>query len=163
MSDAPRLRTLSGIIYEQTEVQWAVDNRIFGSNVQLVPIDGADQGKHKLGNGINTYAELGFVEDGGGGGTVMSVDGTKYDELITLFGTVDAQADLTIDFTALVDYPNIAFASYVSSAQTETDAIVGIPYAFELNNFKISFVDVSDGSPAQEGVAVQATFMIKHA
>jgi hypothetical protein len=64
MSDAPRLRTLSGIIYEQTEVQWAVDNRIFGSNVQLVPIDGADQGKHKLGNGINTYAELGFVEDG---------------------------------------------------------------------------------------------------
>ncbi len=33
-----------------------------------MPIDGADQGKHKLFDGIHTYAELSFVEDGGGGG-----------------------------------------------------------------------------------------------
>jgi hypothetical protein len=31
MSDAPRLRTLAEIIYELTEAQWAVNDRIFGT------------------------------------------------------------------------------------------------------------------------------------
>lgn len=69
MPDAPKLRTLSGIIYEQTEAQWAADQRVFGSNVQLVPIDGLNAGKHKLADGIHTYAELNFVENASSGGS----------------------------------------------------------------------------------------------
>lgn len=69
MPDVPKLRTLSGIIYEQTEAQWAADQRVFGSNVQLVPIDGLNAGKHKLADGIHTYAELNFVENASSGGS----------------------------------------------------------------------------------------------
>lgn len=48
---------------EQTAAQWAADTRIHDVNVVLVPTDGADQGKHKMADGLKTYAELSFVED----------------------------------------------------------------------------------------------------
>jgi hypothetical protein len=68
MPDAPKLRTLPVVIYEQTEAQWAVDGRVFDVNVVLVPTDGSNKGKHKLADGIRTYAELSFVENTSSGG-----------------------------------------------------------------------------------------------
>ena len=63
MSDAPRLRTLPVILYEQTEAQWAVDQRTFSANVMGTPVDGPNAGKHKLFTGSLTYAQLPFLED----------------------------------------------------------------------------------------------------
>ena len=74
-------QTLAKKTYEQTEAQWQSDTRVFDVHMELVPTDGPNRGKHKLANGINTYSQLSFVEDGAGGGTVMSVDGVKYDEI----------------------------------------------------------------------------------
>lgn len=67
MGDYRRKANLGMNTMEQTAAQWAVDARVFDVNVVLVPTDGADQGKHKMADGLHTYNELGFVEDGGGG------------------------------------------------------------------------------------------------
>jgi len=76
MSDIPKTRTLGVTTYEQTEAQWAVDPTIHSTNVMLVPIDGDDKGKHKLGDGIHTYAQLGFVDTSSGPGSgITSVNG----------------------------------------------------------------------------------------
>lgn len=147
----------------QTEAQWTADERVFTADVVAVTTDGANAGKHKLFRGTGRWTTLTYVEDGGSGSTtVMSVDGVKYDELITLTGTTDAIGDFTINFTTLVNYPGIASASFVAAAQAETNTAVGIPYGFDLNDFKVGFVDI-DGAALGAGVAVQATFMIKYA
>ncbi len=135
MSDAPRLRSLSGIIYEQTEAQWAVDNRIFGSNVQLVPIDGANQGKHKLGNGINTYAELGFVEDGGGG---LSVH--------TYTGITDASGQVTVDTTVL--FPGGGALPVGVIAELGESAYWGVILSNTSGVMLFQFADESGGAAA---------------
>ena len=95
----PRKTTYGTKVYEQSAAQWAADTRVFDVNVILVPTDGADKGKHKLANGIDTYSGLPFVEDGGGGGASVYLDGVAQSGIYTkVLSSVNGQ--LTIDWTA---------------------------------------------------------------
>lgn len=69
-----RKASLASMVLEQTEAQWASDNTIYDVNVQLVPTDGTNQGKHKLADGLKTYNQLSFVDVGVGGGLVTTTD-----------------------------------------------------------------------------------------
>lgn len=157
MSDAPRLRTLSGIIYEQTEAQWAVDNRIFGSNVQLVPIDGANQGKHKLGNGINTYAELSFVEDSGAS-TSVKVDGMAQSGIAAFTATLGETGETAFNLTALI--PGVTSAYMISAATTGSTAVTASVNGSTLSAFTVAFGTVPDLNPPN-GETIICTFAYK--
>lgn len=58
----------------QTEAQWTADTRVFGADVVAITTDGANAGKHKLFKGTGRWSTLSYVEDGGGGGAVDSVN-----------------------------------------------------------------------------------------
>lgn len=55
---------------------WNLDTTVYGADIIGIPLDGPDKGKHKLFDGIHTFAQLSYVEDmgGGGGGAVGSDD-----------------------------------------------------------------------------------------
>lgn len=63
----PRQNTEYTVI-RKTEADWASDSRVYPADFVGSPTDGADQGKHKLFNGIDDYASLTFIEDAAGGG-----------------------------------------------------------------------------------------------
>lgn len=158
MSDAPRLRTLSGIIYEQTEAQWAVDNRIFGSNVQLVPIDGANQGKHKLGNGINTYAELSFVEDSGAS-TSVKVDGMAQSGIAAFTGATDVSGQVTFNLTALI--PGASSITCIARDTLGSAACINAIADPNPAAFVVAFAESTDpGTPIQDEPVI-CTFAYK--
>lgn len=55
-----------------THAELTSDTTIYPVNFELSPTDTADKGKHKLCDDIHTYAQLPFIEDGGGGGTTYT-------------------------------------------------------------------------------------------
>lgn len=60
----------------QDSAEWAADTTVYAVNEVLVPTDGANKGKHKLGNGADIYSALSFVEDGSGGSTTIPLETT---------------------------------------------------------------------------------------
>lgn len=104
-------RTSDKTLVENTHAVLIADTRVYPADFELSPIDTADAGKHKLCDGIHTYAELTFIEDNSGpGGAVTSDDvsnesgvsgSTVTDALDTLAGLV-----ATPDLQAVTDEGN---------------------------------------------------------
>lgn len=82
-------RNLDKQIITGTAAELTADTTIYSVNFELSPTDTADVGKHKLCNDIHTYAQLPFIEDGGGVGTTYTADETS----LVLTGTVFSEKD----------------------------------------------------------------------
>lgn len=62
-------------IIPQSQAQWDADNRVLRSDTVALVTDGSNKGKHKIGRGAPyTFADLDYVEDGGGGGGISDGD-----------------------------------------------------------------------------------------
>lgn len=62
-------------IMPQSQAQWDADDRVLRSDTVALVTDGPNKGKHKIGRGAPyTFADLDYVEDGGGGGGISDGD-----------------------------------------------------------------------------------------
>lgn len=62
-------------IMPQSQAQWDADDRVLRSDTVAIVTDGPNKGKHKIGRGAPyTFADLDYVEDGGGGGGISDGD-----------------------------------------------------------------------------------------
>ena len=151
-----RRTTNAKITYEQTEAQWTADTRKFDVNVEGVPTDGPDQGKHKAFTGLHTWAELDYLEDGGGsGGAAISANGIAQDGIAAFTATTDSGGNATFDFTALI--PGVASVVCVGTGVVYTPGYITLVDP-TLSTYTLN---LSDGSVGVESEEITITVMYK--
>ena len=128
MSEYRRKSNLGMNTMEQTEAQWAADSRVFDVNVVLVCTDGSNQGKHKMADGLKTWAQLSFVDTGGGGGGQLTAD-----ELAAINGSASpSAANVVITTSALTAGLATKEDRFIQFFQATIDGV--------LHNFKPNFI-----------------------
>ncbi len=121
----PRKTTLNAMTVEQSEAQWAADSRVFDVNKMLVPSDGPNQGKHKLADGIRTYAQLSFVDTGIGGTGTINIEGETY-SAYGFIRTSGVDGLVTLDLTALIPgVSEVIFGGVVFNSETVQEVAFG--------------------------------------
>lgn len=151
-----RKTTSAKITYEQTEAQWLADTRKLDVNVEGVCTDGPDQGKHKAFTGLHTWAELNYLEDGGGvAAPAVTLNGVTQSGIAAFTGTTDGSGNVTFDFTALI--PGVASVSCIGTGIVYTPGYITLVdptlSAYTLN--------LSDGSVGVEAEPITITVMYK--
>ncbi len=118
-----RIETTTKTVIKQTEAFLLASTRIWDSAHELVPIDGANAGKHKDGNDVDTYADLPFREDASGTGVTQEYVDNEI--LAVNQGWNDGDSLLFNDYTAKLALKADAVPTYVAYIeQSGTDAPV---------------------------------------
>ena len=114
MAQPLRIKTDSDERIYNTEAYFLASQIIWTPSQTLIPIDGSNAGKRKVGNNVDTYTDLDFENSGSGGGS--------YSPPIPQSDVTDLEDDLTaiVAQAALDRHPVITF-----STNTTTDADPG--------------------------------------
>lgn len=108
-------------VLRKTSAAWSTDTTIYRSDVMLVPIDGVNAGKHKLSDGVRTYAQLPFLEDGGGGG-ISSVTGSTP---VVVTGTTTKNVALSTNAAGAINSANLPGAANPFATMADLPAPAG--------------------------------------
>lgn len=115
MAQPLRIKTDTDERIYNTEAYFLASPIIWTPSQTLIPIDGSNAGKRKVGNNADTYTDLSFEGGGTGGASAWGeITGTLSDQT-DLQAALDAKADSS-DLTG-IDAPTATFSTNTNTAQ----------------------------------------------